>query len=88
LQSQAGCIAHSDIAQTYSVSLDQSFQSQAGGVQVTHLWKLGDSPIVSRADFPEKQEQVTCQLKSAPSFDQQSSKELNTSVLIEQQSSK
>jgi hypothetical protein len=44
------------------------------GVQVTYLWKAGISPIVSRAALREKQEQVTCQLKSAPSFDQQSSR--------------
>ena len=50
------------------------FQSPTGGVQVTHLWKAGISPIVGRAALREKQEQVTCQSKSATPFDQQSSK--------------
>ena len=52
------------------------FQSRQRGVQVTHLWKAGIFPIVGRVALREKQEQVTCQLKSTPSFDQKSSKEL------------
>ena len=63
-----------DVAPPSKACRMKKFQSQTGGVQVTHLWKSGISPIVSRAALREKQEQVTWQLKSGPSFDQQSSK--------------
>jgi len=50
------------------------FQSLYGGMQVTHLWKSGISPILNRAGLAEKQEQVTSQLKFGVSCDQNWSK--------------
>lgn len=64
------------------------FQSHLRGVQLTYLWNLENSLIVSRTALREKQEQVTWQLKSVPSFDQQSNKELMIEVTREQLSSK
>jgi hypothetical protein len=40
------------------------------GGQATYLWKSGNFPILGRAGFPEKQEQVTCQSKFTTFFDQ------------------
>jgi hypothetical protein len=42
------------------------FQSLNRGVQVIYLSKQGIPPILDRAGLPEKQEQVTSQLKSQP----------------------
>jgi hypothetical protein len=52
----------------------QASQSRRRGVQVTHFSKTGISPNLDRAGLPEKQEQVTWQLKLAAPFDQNWSK--------------
>jgi len=54
--------------------LQHAFTPGKGGMQVTHLWKSGISPILNRAGLAEKQEQVTSQLKFGVSCDQNWSK--------------
>ncbi|WP_444544568.1 hypothetical protein [Reticulibacter mediterranei] len=53
------------------------FQSLKRGVQLTHLWKSGISPISDRRAFPQKHEQVTFQWKCAVFLDQNT----NTSLV-------